>query len=152
MQGIHFITNIPVRKVLEALMSCGSLSAYFWHVGRYIPLSEERGIDEGLYSPAELKMCIARLTTGEVAENFCMFGSETPHPSAGILPGTFDEYLQSTCRAALVCWDICSFDFYCKDMNVLLNVQKMLNNSALCLAEEIHVIEDGQHSRTSFGI
>lgn len=152
MVGIHFITNMPVREVLEGLMFRGGLSAYFWYVDRYIPLIDNGGIDKGLYSPADLKRCIACLSDKEVAENFCMFGSERPHRSAENIPKTFDEYLNSSYKAVLVCTDICLFDFYCKDINVLLNAQKALSDSATRLAEEVHIIRDQQHHRTGFNI
>lgn len=150
MVGIHFSSYQSPKRVLDAMMSCAKLAEYCWNVKYYIPLTDDLGIEEGLYSPPDLKNCIANLSNEEIAEGYCLFGMSAQMQTADDVPLTFDSYLNSSYSAALVCTDICLFDFYCKDANILIDIQDALIRAMICSVSEIEILRDCDRCRTGF--
>ena len=150
MVGIRFSSYQPSKRVLDTLMSCAQLSEYCWNVKYYIPLADDLGIEEGLYSPFDWINCITNLSSEEIAEGYCMFGMSVQTQTTDDIPLTFDSYLDSSYSAALVCTDICLFDFYCKDVSILIDVQEALIRTAICSAGEIQILRGCDHGRTGF--
>lgn len=150
MIGIHFTTYLSPKKLLTTLMSSARLSGYSWLIAKYLPLTDNSGITEGICSTSELKDCIDSLSTSEIAEYYCMFGKDSFDRIANCIPSTFDDFLRGSYKVALVCTDICLIDFYCKDMEILVDVRNTLIGAAICSDDEIQLLEEGNHGRTGF--
>lgn len=152
MIGISFIAHCTTTKLLETALKVGILKNSNWIVDLYISARDDEGIQEGLYTSFEIAHQIDRLSENEIAEFFCMFGFSQDNMVPTVSPATIAEYMSSKFHSALLCTDICEFDFYCKDQKTLLDFCEMLDKKDICCKDKIRFFTLESNVRTSFNV